>query len=167
MANSGWENKRKYLIKQGAKIGKGTRLNCDISAFGTEPYLIEVGENCLFAADIRLFTHDGGIKVLNTLNYFNGKRMDKIGRIKIGNNVYIGTGAYVMPGVTIGNNCIIGAGAIVTKNIPDNSVAVGIPAKVIKNIDEYYHNCKDNVHPTPTMKPDEKREYYKQLFNLE
>src|SRR5699024_10925169 len=95
-ANSNWESKRNYLISKGSKIGKGTRLNCNINSFGTEPYLIEVGEDCLFAANIYLLTHDGGIKVLNYLDYFDGERMDKVGKIKIGNNVYIGTGAYVM-----------------------------------------------------------------------
>lgn len=163
-ANANWESKRQYLISKGAKIGKGTRLNCHTLSFGTEPYLIEVGEDCLFAADIYLLTHDGGIKVLNSLDYFNGQRMDKVGKIKIGNNVYIGTGAYVMPGVTIGNNCIIGANAVVTKDIPDNSVAVGMPAKVIKSIDEYYHNCKGDAHPTASMKSEEKRKYYENKF---
>ena len=63
---------------------------------------------------------------------------DYFGKIKIGNNVHIGMNVIVMPGVTIGDNVVIGCGAIVTKNIPSNSVAVGVPAKVIESIDEYY-----------------------------
>lgn len=163
--NVNWESKREYLISKGAKIGKGTRLNCDVDSFGSEPYLIEVGEDCLFAADIRLLTHDGGIKVLNSLDYFNGQRMDKIAKIKIGNNVYIGTGAFVMPGVKLGNNCIIGANAVVTKDIPDNSVAVGVPAKVIKTIDEYHLNCKSDVDPTGNFNYEDKRRYYENKFS--
>ena len=54
----------------------------------------------------------------------------------IGNNVWIGSGANILPGVSIGDNSIIGAGSIVIKDIPANSVAVGIPAKVIKNLDD-------------------------------
>lgn len=136
--NKSWESKRKYLIKKGATIGEGTRLNCGVQAFGTEPYLITCGKDCLFAGGVSFVTHDGGIKVLNSLNRFNGKKMSKFGQIKVGNNVYIGQNAMIMPGVSIGNNVVIGAGAIVTHSIPDNVVAVGIPARQKKSVDEYY-----------------------------
>ncbi|MBG9981858.1 acyltransferase [Aerococcaceae bacterium DSM 111020] len=126
--------------------------------------MIEVGEDCLFAPNINIFTHDGGIKVLNSLNYFDGKRMDKILKVIIGNNVYIGAEANIMAGVNIGNNCIIGANAVVTKDIPDNSVAVGVPAKVVKDIDSYYEDCKELVHPTGGMAIEEKRKYYESLM---
>ena len=105
-----------YLRQQGAIIGVGTELNCNTTAFGTEPYLIEVGKLCLFAAGVQLITHDGGVAVLNRLGVWGeGVEKDKIGRIKIGNNVYIGTNALVMPDVKIGDNCVIGAGAIVSR----------------------------------------------------
>lgn len=137
-ANSNWEHKRHYLIKKGSTIGEGTRLNCGVEAFGTEPYLITCGDDCLIAGGVHFITHDGGIKVLNSLNKYDGKRMSKISQIKIGNNVYIGQNAMIMPGVEIGDNVIIGAGAIVIHSIPDNVVAVGIPAIVKKSVDEYY-----------------------------
>ncbi len=167
LANRNWESRNKFLRKCGAKIGKGTRLNCTVNAFGTEPYLIEVGDNCLFATNIHLITHDGGVLVLNNLNYFNGKKMDKIAPIKIGNNVYIGYGAFVMPGVTIGDNVIIGANAIVTKDIPSNSVAVGIPAKVISDIDTYYNKGIEKCvfYETAGLSQKEKRKYFENLKN--
>lgn len=108
---------------------------------------------------MKFITHDGGIKVLNSLNYFDGERMDNMAPITIGNNVYIGMGAYIMPGVSIGDNTIIGACAVVTHDIPSNSVAVGIPAKVIKTIDEYYNNLMSTnrlIH-TAEMPPEEKK----------
>ena len=137
LSNRSWKGRRDYLIKKGAIIGEGTRLNCGIEAFGTEPYLIKCGSDCLFASGVHFLTHDGGIKVLNALDKFKGKRMEKFAPIIIGNNVYIGSNAMIMPGVTIGDNVIIGAGAIVTHDIPSNVVSVGIPAKPIKSIDEY------------------------------
>ena len=164
--NRSYESKILYLRAQGAKIGNGTRLICSVDAFGSEPYLISVGENCLFSHNVCLFTHDGGVKVLSDLGYFRDERMDIIAPIKIGSNVYIGTGAYILPGVTIGDNTIIGAGAIVTKDIPNNVVAVGIPARVIRTVDEYYQNAvaRGNLHPTARMSSEEKKKYFMNLW---
>lgn len=55
--------------------------------------------------------------------------------ITIGNDVWLGANVTILPGVTIGNNVVIGAGAVVNKDIPDNSLAVGVPARVIKEIE--------------------------------
>lgn len=161
-ANSSYERKRQYLLKKGAKIGENTRMNCYVDSFGTEPYLIEVGKDCLFAADIRFITHDGGVKVLNTLKKFNGEKMDIISPIKIEDNVYIGTGAYIMPGVRIGSNSIVGAHSVVTKDIPKNSVAVGIPARVIKGIEEYYNSnkIKNKYYKTANLEFKDKKNYF-------
>ena len=168
-ANRDYQSRIKYLREQGARIGDGTRLNCEIDSFGTEPYLISVGQDCLLAYDIHLITHDGGVKVLSTLNYFNGERMDIMAPIRIGNNVYIGSGAYIMPGVTIGDNCIIGTASVVTKDIPANSVAVGIPAKVIKTIDEYYETAKERqwLYPTARMSQADKKAYFDNLHIMD
>ncbi|MBQ9598477.1 MAG: sugar O-acetyltransferase, partial [Clostridia bacterium] len=54
--------------------------------------------------------------------------------VKIGSNVWIGAGSTILPGVTIGDNSVIGAGSVVTKDIPENVVAVGSPARVIKAV---------------------------------
>ena len=153
--NPTYEGKRNYLIRQGAKIGKETRLNCMTDAFGSEPYLVECGDNCLFARDVHFITHDGGIKVLNSLGKFSSEgtkvRMDKVAPVKIGNNVYVGMGAYIMPGVTIGNNVIVAAGAIVTKDVKDDTVVGGVPAKIISTLDTYYERAKDQVEFTTQM----------------
>ena len=67
--------------------------------------------------------------------------------ITIGNDVYLGNNVLVLPGVHIGNNVVVGAGAIVTRDIPDNSVAVGIPARLIKTPDEYLAKIeKESLH---------------------
>ena len=105
-------------------------------------------------------THDGGVWVFRD----QYPEWDKVAPIKIGNNVYIGEGCIILPGVHIGDNVIIGARSIISKDIPSNSVAVGSPAKVIKSIDVYFDKVKDRVYPTKKMSPQEKKEYYSQLF---
>ena len=159
--NSSYSRKVEFLRKKGAEIGNNVIMNCQTSAFGTEPYLISVGNDCLFACGLKINTHDGAVSVLNNLNYFDGKRMDKMARVKIGNNVYTGTDVTIMPGVTIGDNCIIGSGAVVTRDIPSNSVAVGVPAKVVKTIDEYYQSALERglFYPTKGMPYEEKKQY--------
>lgn len=158
------EQKRKYLIKRGAKIGTNTRILSDISALGTEPYLVEIGDNCLISLNVTFMTHDGGVSVLNNLECFGKKSMDKLGKIKVGNNVFIGKNATIMPGVTIGDNVIIGLGSIVTKNIESNSVVCGIPAKKIKTIQEYKNSIKDKVYPTANLSEKEKRKYCEKVM---
>jgi acetyltransferase-like isoleucine patch superfamily enzyme len=147
IANRSSAGRVKYLCEQGCKIGVNTRLLCEIGSFGTEPYLIEIGDDCLISNNISFFTHDGGVKVLNSLGYWGDKRMDKIGKIVIGNNCFIGNSAKIMSGITVGDNVIIGAGAIVTKDIPSGVVAVGNPCKVLREIGEYdkeyyFKDCK-------------------------
>lgn len=68
---------------------------------------------------------------------------DVFGKVSIGDYVYIGTNALIMPGVTIGNNVLIAAGSVVTKSIPSGLVVGGNPAKTICTIEEYYQRNKD------------------------
>lgn len=120
-----------YRKKYGVKIGKNTRITGRIF-WGTEPYLIEIGENVSLTQDVRFITHGGVSKFRKEypgINYF--------ARIKIGNNVILGSCSIILPGVTIGDNTIIGAGSVVAKSIPSNVVAAGNPAKVISSLEEY------------------------------
>ncbi len=73
---------------------------------------------------------------------------DKFGTIEIGDNVNIGWNTIIMPNVKIGSNVVVGAGAIVTKDIPSNSIAAGIPARVIGSVEEYYSKNKNKVEYT-------------------
>lgn len=141
------------LRRKGIDIGFGCIINKDVE-FGTEPYLITIGNNVRITTSVKLITHDGGLFVPRNLGL-----IDKIGRIKIGNNVNIGWNAIIMPGVTIGNNVVVAAGAVVTKTVPDNCVVAGVPAKVIETIEEYAKKNKDKVLMTKEMSHDEKKEY--------
>lgn len=121
-----------YRNHLGVKIGKNIRLT-GIPTWSSEPYLIEIGDNVTITQNVVFHTHDGGVglfrKELPGINIF--------GKIIIGNNVFVGSNSIFMPGVTVGNNVVIAAGSIITKDVPDNVVIGGIPAKIIKCIDDY------------------------------
>ncbi len=150
--------KAEYLRKKGAKIGKGTRFLSNTDCLGSEPYLVEIGEDCLISTGVLFSTHDGSIKVLHGLGKLP-RGTDFLERIVVGNNCFIGARSLVLKGVKIGDNCIIGAGSVVTKDIPINSVAAGVPAKVICDINSYYEKVKDKTYPTAGMSFEEKKEY--------
>lgn len=122
-------NPEKYARFIGVKIGTG----CKIATlnFGSEPYLITIGNNVQITSDVKFSTH--GAAWVFRKKYPN---FDVFGKITVGDNVYIGNNVMIMPGVSIGNNVIIGAGAIVTKSVPDNLIIGGNPAKIIGNIDD-------------------------------
>jgi acetyltransferase-like isoleucine patch superfamily enzyme len=101
--------------------------------FGSEPWLITIGNNVFITSQVQLITHDGG-----TLPFRKDiPDLEWTAPITIGNDVFIGYRATIMPGVSIGDRCVIGACAVVTRSVPSNSVVAGNPAKVIKTADEY------------------------------
>lgn len=150
----------KFLTKRGCRIGKDCEIYSSAN-FGSEPYLISIGNHVRVNSGVHFVTHDGGCWVVR--KYAKGvdeaEKIDLFGKIKIGNNVHIGTNATIMPGVVIGNNCIVGCGAIVTKSIPDNSVAVGVPARVIESIDDYIKKHINDFDYTKKLNAYEKKKY--------
>lgn len=143
------------LRSDGVKIGNNCLIH-KLAVFGTEPYLITIGDKVRITRGVKLITHDGGLWVPRNLGLID-KNADKFGKVVIGNNVNIGWDAIIMPGVTIGDNCIIGAGAVVTKNIPSNSVAAGVPARVIESIEEYAKKNSDKVLLTKNLPSNQKK----------
>lgn len=123
-------------------LGDGVHLYGRIS-WGTEPWIITLGNNVHITDGVKFLTHDGG-----TLLYRNKIPDLEITKpIVIGDDVYIGNNVILLPGITIGNNVVIGAGAVVSKDIPDNSIAVGVPARVVKTADEYLKKIKhESLH---------------------
>ena len=145
------------LRNRGVRIGANCVIMKDVE-FGTEPYLIQLGNNVRITTGVKLITHDGGICVLRNLGLID-KRADKIGTINVGNNVNIGWNAIIMPNVTIGDNVVVAAGAIVVNDVPSNSVVAGVPARVIESIEEYARKNKDKVLLTKDMDDAQKKEY--------
>ena len=132
----------KYAKKIGVNLKGKTFIYGNVS-WGTEPWIITIGNNVHITNGVKFITHDGGTLLFRDVI----PDLEITKPITIGNKVYIGNDVRILPGVNIGNNVIIGAGAIVTKNIPDNSVAVGVPAKVIKSTDDYLKKIKkESLH---------------------
>ncbi|XMB72267.1 acyltransferase [Mycoplasmatota bacterium WC30] len=137
-------------------MGYNTQIFHDVT-FGSEPYLVKLGNNVKITNNVHFITHDGGIHVFRT----QGKLVDGdvFGRIVLGDNIFVGNNVCFLPGITIGNNCVIGTGSIVTKSFPSNVVIAGIPAKIVKTLDEYYSKINSKAIPTKGMSPKEKKEY--------
>ena len=157
LAQTDYEGKEKYMKEVFAECGENNYIDLPFYAnwggsnvhFGSNVYanfgltLVDDGE--IFVGDRVLF---GPHVTVATANHpVNPELREKSFQynrdVHIGNNVWIGAGAVIVPGVTIGDNAVIGAGSVVTRDIPANTVAVGNPCRVIREIgardDEFYY----------------------------
>lgn len=133
----------RYAKKIGVNFPKGELHTYGKVDWGTEPWIITLGKNNHITEGVRFISHDGGTLLFRD----RVEDLEITKPITLGDNVYIGNDVKILPGVTIGNNVVIGAGAIVSRDIPDNSVAVGIPARVIKSTEEYFEKIsKESIH---------------------
>lgn len=154
------------LISMGMKVGNNfTRLK-GVILDPSHCWLIEIGNNVTMAPNVHVLCHDASTKF--HLGY------TKIAKVIIGDNVFIGASAIILPGVRIGKNVIIGAGSIVTKDIPDNVVVSGNPARVMGTTSMYLeknrahmnvNNCFDESYTlrNPKLSEKHKREMLQQL----
>jgi len=121
-----------YARKKGVKIGENCRIY--IKNWGSEPFLVSIGDHVTVTSGVKFITHDGSTCLVKDIQ---GRRYQRFAPIQVGSHVFIGVNSIIMPGVTIGSNVVIGAGSVVTKDILDNSVAIGVPAKVVSSFDDY------------------------------
>jgi len=156
--------KIQWLRLCGAEIGEGTKIGCNIMAF-PEPFMVRLGKNVYIADSVQFFTHDGSLSWLSRKMGITDKRTEKIGRIVIGDNCFIGARAMIMQDVTVGKNCIIAAGALVSKDVPDGRVVGGVPAKVISTIEEFLEKNMNRNDYTCGWSIYDKRKYYKQKYS--
>lgn len=135
---------RKFILEEiwiedykrlGMRIGTNCSTQPGVVFDYSHCWLINIGNNVTIAPQAYLLAHDASTKRI--INY------TKIGSVTLEDNVFIGARAIIMPGITIGKNSIVAAGSVVTKSIPEGSIVVGNPAKVISNIDDYSN--KSNI----------------------
>ena len=123
------------------KVGKDFKRLNGVILDPSHCWLIEIGDNVTLAPRVHILCHDASTKQF--LDY------TKIGRVNIGDNVFVGAESVILPGVTIGNNVIIGANSTVTHNIPDNVVAAGSPARIICTLEEYLAKESKRMQDAP------------------
>lgn len=126
---------------RGLKVGKNV-IFIDTPDFGSEPYLIQIGDRTKITAGCRFINHDGAMYVIRSMEKYADAR--NFGRIKIGENCFVGNNCTFLPGSQMGNNCILGAGSVLNSSMPDNSVYAGVPAKFICTIEEYGDKALSN-----------------------
>lgn len=129
--------------------------------FGSEPWCITLGDNVHITRDVLFVTHDGGTLLFRHLI----PDLEITAPIIVGNDVYIGVRSIILPGVKIGNNCVIAAGSIVSKDVEDNSVVGGVPAKYIKSTFEYLEGIKKRSLKLGHLKGNEKDKELRKYFN--
>lgn len=125
----------------GGYVGKNVDILSSVIDLG-EPYLLRIGDNVTLTG-IRLLTHDASTK--------KELGLTKVGRVTIGNDVFVGIGCIILPNTTIGNRVIIGAGSVVASDIPDNSVACGSPCRVVGRYDEYMNRMRKRMKEYPCI----------------
>ena len=127
-------------LKDGLRAGKGVTVMGGVN-FGSEPYLISLGDYVRISSKVLFVTHDGGIHAFRDLPEY--KDIVKFGAIKVGAHTFIGANSTIMPGVTIGSRAVIGAGSVVNKDVPDETVWAGVPARQICTLREYAERCRN------------------------
>lgn len=129
------------LVSMGMKLGNNFQRLNNVILDPSHCWLIEIGNNVTMAPRVHVLAHDASTKKF--LGY------TKLGRVTIGDNVFIGAESVILPGVTIGNNVVVGANSTVTKDIPDNVVVAGTPARVICTLEEYLNKEKEDMKISP------------------
>jgi acetyltransferase-like isoleucine patch superfamily enzyme len=117
--------------KLGVKVGEECRIYT--ADFGSEPWLISIGNHVTVTSGVKFITHDGSAWLMRD---DRGRRF-RYAPITVGDEVFIGVNSILMPGVEVQNRCIVAAGSVVTKSVPSGSIVAGVPAHIIGSYEEY------------------------------
>ncbi|WNB16853.1 acyltransferase [Marivirga arenosa] len=121
--------KIKLYGKGNIVCGKNSYIGSYSTIQADKEMIVRIGDFCRISHNVRIYTSSAVVDQ-DFKNYNNLKK--KFGNVNIGNAVWIGANVFINPGVNIGDNSIIGANSVVTKDIPENAIVGGVPAKLIR-----------------------------------
>jgi acetyltransferase-like isoleucine patch superfamily enzyme len=139
------EEYTEYLRRHGNLYAIGSNCTIMPSTNFSDPAYVRIGNNVHFST-CTLLGHDGSIAMLNRA--YNVK-LDSVGKIDIGDNVFIGYGAIILPNVTISSNVIVGAGAVVTKDVAEGDIVAGVPARPIGRVEDLVKKLQAQTQSLP------------------
>ena len=132
-------NSVEYLRSRGVQIGENVSILNSLINF-EHGFLISIG-NDVTLTGVRVLAHDASTQI--------PLGVSKVGRVIIGDKVFVGQGSIILPNTRIGSRVIVGAGSVVSRDIPDNSVAAGNPARVIGSYDDFVERHRRQMETRP------------------
>lgn len=124
----------KVCINNGLRLGKNVVVRNNVS-FGSEPFLVEIGDETRIASGVTFITHSGTTNNIRKLEGYEEVR--NFGRIKVGKNCAIGSNSIILQDIKIGDNCVLGANSVLSESMPEHTVYAGNPAKYVCEIEDY------------------------------
>jgi acetyltransferase-like isoleucine patch superfamily enzyme len=134
-----------YLRRHGKlhSMGENCRINAEVRI--TDPAYVRLGNNVTLS-NCALIGHDASVAVIGRAT---GKKLDAVGKIDIRDNVFVGYGAILLPGITIGPNAIVAAGSVVNRDVPPGAVVAGVPAHPVSTFDELAKRLEARTQQLP------------------
>lgn len=129
------------LKRRGLTVGADFKMMKGVIIDWSHCHHITIGDHVTMAPNVHILAHDASTQ--SHLGYV------RIGKVDIGNRVFIGAGSIVLPGVRIGNDVVIGAGSIVSRDVPDNVVACGNPARTTSSVEQWVDKRSEELKACP------------------
>lgn len=135
-----------YLKKQGRLHAQGDGCFISKAANIPDPHLVSIGSNVWITSGCQLLCHDASVIMINKMRKAH---LDRVAPIVMGNDCFLGNNSVILPGITLGSQTIVGAGSVVTKDVPDDSVVAGNPARLICSLQDYAQKIEVQTRQYP------------------
>lgn len=135
-----------YLKKQGFLHDQGDDCFISKAANIPDPHLVSIGSNVWITSGCQLLCHDASVIMINKMRKAH---FDRVAPIVMGDHCFLGNNSVILPGITLGSQTIVGAGSVVTKDVPDDSVVAGNPARLICSLHDYAERIETQTRQYP------------------